>query len=122
VSQLESLYYTKTPVTVVTSDMTYTNMAIESMTVSKSLEIGYAREVPITFRKVRITGSSTTGIPSSYGKSGSSGTTAGTASTTTGSSSSSSGSSSSGSSSSGSGSSSSGSVLYNAGKSTGIIK
>ena len=46
VKQLEELYFAKEPVTIVTSDATYTSMAIESITISKSLEIGYARQIP----------------------------------------------------------------------------
>jgi hypothetical protein len=116
VAQLENLYYTKTPVSVVTSEKTYSDMAIESIKISKSTENGYAREIPISFRKVRTTSAQTTTIPASYGKSGSTGASAGTASTSSGSSSGSSSQSSSSESSSGSGS-----VLYNAGKSAGII-
>ena len=48
VKQLEELYFAKEPVTIVTSDATYTSMAIESITISKSLEIGYARQIPIS--------------------------------------------------------------------------
>ena len=49
VKQLEELYYAGEPVTIVTSDATYSNMAIESITFSKSTEVGYAREIPISF-------------------------------------------------------------------------
>lgn len=131
--KLEELYYKAIPVKVVTSENTYTDMAIESISISKSLEDGYAREIPISFRKIRTTKTKTTDIPSSYGKSGTSSSSTGTASTSSGSSSSnssssssssysnsSSSSSSSGSSSSNSGSS--GSILYNVGKNSGIIK
>lgn len=122
VKQLEELYYAGEPVTIVTSDTTYTSMAIESLTISKSLETGYAREIPISFKKIRVTAAKTTSIPASYGKSGKTGASAGTASTSKGSSgsSSSSGSSVSGSS-SGSGSSKS-SILYSAANSMGLIK
>lgn len=46
VKQLEELYFAKEPVTIVTSDATYTSMAIESLTISKSLETGYAPPDP----------------------------------------------------------------------------
>lgn len=52
--RLEELYYAAEPVTIVTSDATYTSMAIENLTISKSAEVGYAREIPISFRKIRI--------------------------------------------------------------------
>ncbi len=131
-AKLEELYYKRTPVKVITSDKTYTNMAIESITISKSIEEGYSREIPISLRKIRQTVSKTTNIPSSYGKSGTTKSSSGTANTTVdysvpnndysidtaadsydiGSSNFSFGSSSSG---------SSGSILYNIGKSAGII-
>lgn len=130
VKQLEELYFAKEPVTIVTSDATYTNMAIESMTISKSLEVGYAREIPISFKKIRITSAKTTTIPDSYGKSGATAASAGTASTSaassggsgTGSGSGSGGGTGSGSSSSsGSNGNSKSSILYNAASSIGLI-
>lgn len=76
VKQLEELYYAGEPVTIVTSDATYSNMAIESITFSKSTEVGYAREIPISFKKIRVTSAKTTTIPDSYGKSGATGASA----------------------------------------------
>lgn len=128
VKQLQELYFTAEPTTVVTSAKSYTNMAIESLSISKSVEIGYAREVSISFKKIRATSAKTTTIPDSYGKSGTTQASAGTASTSSGSSggSSSSGSGSGGGSSgSGSNSGSSGgsksSILYSAANSIGLI-
>lgn len=128
VKQLEELYFAKEPVTIVTSDATYTSMAIESLTISKSLETGYARQIPISFKKIRVTTAKTTTIPDSYGKSGKTAASAGTASTSTGSSGGGSGSgsgSSGGSSGAGGSSSSNGnsnsSILYNAASSIGLI-
>ena len=128
VKQLQELYYTAEPTTVVTSAKSYTNMAIESLSISKSVEIGYAREVSKTFKKIRVTSAKTTTIPDSYGKSGTTQASAGTASTSSGSSGGSSGSgsgSSGGSSGSGSNSGSSGgsksSILYSAANSIGLI-
>ena len=128
VKQLEELYFAKEPVTIVTSDATYTSMAIESITISKSLEIGYARQIPISFKKIRVTTAKTTTIPDSYGKSGATAASAGTASTSTGSAGGGSGSGSgSGGGSSGAGGSSGSngnsksSILYNAASSIGLI-
>lgn len=123
--RLEELYYAAEPVTIVTSDATYTSMAIENLTISKSAEVGYAREIPISFRKIRITTARTTTIPASYGKSGATAASAGTANTSSGSSGRS-GSGGSGGSGSGSGSgngsgNSKSSVLYGAAKSIGLI-
>lgn len=83
VKRLQEMYYKSTPVTVTTSDKTYTDMAIESISFSKTVEIGYAREIPISFKKIRITKAQTTTIPDSYGKSGITGEQSGTANTTT---------------------------------------
>lgn len=120
VKQLEELFYTKTPVTVMTSDRTYTDMAIESISFSKSAETGYAREIPISLRKIRITKARTTTIPDSYGKSGATGESTGTANTSTANSG--------GSSTSNNSAASSGemetksSILYSAAKSTGLLE
>lgn len=127
VKQLEELYYAGEPVTIVTSDATYSNMAIESITFSKSTEVGYAREIPISFKKIRVTSAKTTTIPDSYGKSGATGASAGTASTSSGSSgggssgSGSGGSSGSGSGSGGSNGNSKSSILYSAANSMGLM-
>ena len=128
VKQLQELYVTAEPTTVVTSAKSYTNLAIESLSIAKSLEIGYAREVSISFKKIRVTSAKTTTIPDSYGKSGTTQASAGTASTSSGSSGGSSGSGSGsggGSSGSGSNSGSSGgsksSILYSAANSIGLI-
>ena len=127
VKQLEELYYAGEPVTIVTSDATYSNMAIESITFSKSTEVGYAREIPISFKKIRVTSAKTTTIPDSYGKSGATGASAGTASTSSGSSgggssgSGSGGSASSGSGSGGSNGNSKSSILYNVAGNMGLM-
>ena len=83
IKQLEKLYFAKEPVTVVTSERTYQNMAIISFELKKSLETGMSREIPIMFQEIRVTEAATTTIPDSYGKSGATGTNAGTASVTT---------------------------------------
>lgn len=80
-NQLEELYYKATPVTVSTTDAVYTDMAIETIEFRKSVDSGYAREIPISFRKVRKTTTSTTTIPSTYGKAGITGENSGNAST-----------------------------------------
>lgn len=119
VKQLQDLYFAKKVVTVVTSDAVFDSMAITSISFSKSADVGYAREIPISLKKIIVTESSTTSIPDSYGKSGTTGASAGTANTTAGNS---------GSSGNGGGGKSSnsesgknGSILYNAANSLGII-
>lgn len=85
IQRLEELYFSKQLVTVVTSDKTYRNMAIQSISIKKSTDVGYARQIPITLKEIRVTKSKKTTIPASYGKSGDSGANAGTASVNSGS-------------------------------------
>lgn len=124
VRALEQLYYSAQPCTVITTDKVYTNMALEGLTLSKTPEDGYSREIPVSFKKIRVTSSRTTTIPDSYGKSGKTEEQAGTVNTEEsqvakgqGASSQSSGSSSSGTSSSGDKSS----ILYSAANSMGLL-
>lgn len=120
VRRLKDLYFAKKVLEVTTTDCVYSNMVITSMNIKKSVEVGYAREIPISFKKIEVTETATAEIPASYGKSGKTAKAAGKASTTaasTAGSSSSGGSSASGSSSS----SSRGSVLYNAASSFGLL-
>lgn len=116
VKRLEHLYFAKKVFTVVTSDAVYDNMVLTSMSISKSSDVGYAREIPISLKKIIVTESKTVTIPASYGKSGTSSASAGTASTS---------SANNGSSSSSSNNSSSneknGSILYNAASNFGLI-
>lgn len=72
VKQLEELYFSKKVITIVTSDAVYDNMAITSISIAKNTSAGYAREIPISFKKIVVTESSTVTIPDSYGKSGAS--------------------------------------------------
>ena len=126
VKRLEQLYFAKKVFSVVTSDAVYDNMVLTSMSIAKSSDVGYAREIPISLKKIIVTESKTVSIPSSYGKSGASGASAGSANTTSANNGSGSGGSSGGSSGGGSGSSSgsgqkSGSILYNAASGFGLI-
>ena len=121
IQRLEGLYFAKTPVTVVTSERTYKNMAIMSISISKSTEMGYARQIPISFKEIRVTSSKTTTIPDSYGKSGKTGANAGAASTSTGNTPSTSGSSSGGATGADGGGGSKGSIAYNLSKSSRLL-
>lgn len=122
--KFEKLYFKRKLVKVVTTDKIYTNMGITSMSISHSSEIGYARQIQFSLKKVYVTKRKTVYIPAYILQSGESKKNAGTA-TTSSSSSSSASSSSSGSSSSGSSGKSSsgkkGSILYNIGKKTGFL-
>lgn len=125
--QLQELYFKAEPVEVVTSDTVFSNMAIINISFSKTVEAGYAMEIPIAFKKIRITEAKTTTIPANYGKSGKTKASAGNANKSSGTSKASESSNSSGSSSSSSKSSSSSgksnksSILYGLGKKAGLI-
>lgn len=82
--QLKELYFAKEPVTVVTSDDVFTDMVITSVGFKKSIETGYDREIPISFKKIRVTKARTATIPESYGRGGVTGAAAGTANTSSG--------------------------------------
>nr|WP_325294992.1 hypothetical protein [uncultured Oscillibacter sp.] len=128
VKRLKELYFKKKLITVTTSSDTYTDMAITSLSIPKTNAMMEAIEIPIKFKKVRVTATKTATIPDSYGKSGASAASAGTASTSKGSgwggsaagSGSSSGSSGGGS--NGNGSQKSGSILYSAAAGMGLMK
>jgi len=83
--QLEELYFKSEPVTVITTDSSYTDMAITSISFRKTAEYGYSKEIPISFKKIRVTSLQTTSIPDYYGKSGGTTTSAGSANTSNGS-------------------------------------
>lgn len=131
--RLENLWLEKELVKVVTTDAIYKEMGITSITIKKSKEIGYAREVSLSMQKVRVTKVRTVTIPSYVLKSGETMADAGTASASSSSSKSSGGSSSSisGSSSgsgsksrsskSGSGAKKSQSILYGAASGLGFL-
>lgn len=121
--KMEDLYFKRKLVKVVTTDKIYTNMGITSMSISHSSEVGYARQIQLSLKKVYVTKRKTVYIPKYILQSGESKKNAGKA-TTSSSSSNSKSSSSSGSGSSGSGKSGSGkkgSILYNIGKKTGFL-
>ena len=69
-SQIENKWFSKELTKIVTSDTTYTNMGITSISIRKSSDIGYAREISISARQVRITERKTADIPSYVLKSG----------------------------------------------------
>lgn len=134
---LEKKWLKKQLAKIVTTEAIYKDMGITSISIKKSHDIGYAREVSISAQKVRITKRKTVKIPSYVLKSGETKANAGTASTSTSSSKSSTGSGNGGSGGSGGGggSSSSGgsgssgssgakkgqSILYGAASGLGLI-
>lgn len=88
VARLKKMRADKKLVTITTNDATYKNMGLENMSISKSLEVGYARQIPLSFKEVIVTSTQTVAIPAEYGKSGSTGASGGTAQTSSSSSSS----------------------------------
>ncbi len=84
VAQLERLYFSKQLVTVVTGTDTYTDMAIQSMTVPKDMENKTSREIRIGLKKVTKVSSQITSIPASYLRGGDTGVNAGTSGTGSG--------------------------------------
>lgn len=80
-SDIEKKWLQKKLTKIVTTDTIYKNMGITSISIKKSREIGYAREVTVTAQKVRITKKKTVKIPSSVKKSGKTKAKAGKAST-----------------------------------------
>lgn len=85
VKQLQELYYAGKTVAIITTDATCTDMAIESVQISKSRGTGHDRGIPISFKKIRTTSAKTASIPDSYGKTGKTGVSVGTANTSAGS-------------------------------------
>lgn len=130
-NDIEKKWFEKKLTKIVTSDAVYTNMGITSISIKKSADIGYAREISISAKKVRVTKRKTVNIPTYVLKAGKSMANAGKASTSKSSSKSLSSSSPSSSSSSGSsggsskksssGSKKSASILYGAASGLGLI-
>jgi len=79
--QLEDLYFAGKPVTFITSNRVYSNMAITSLTVPETAEMQNAVEVTISLKQVEVTKAKTTTIPSDYGMSGTTGDSGGSAAT-----------------------------------------
>lgn len=82
-NQIEKKWEKKKLTKIVTSDTIYTDFGITSISIKKSREIGYAREISITAQKVRKTKRKTVKIPSYILKSGKTMANAGIASTST---------------------------------------
>lgn len=81
--RIESLWLNKELVKIVTTDAIYKDMGITSLSIKKSREIGYAREIALSAQKVRMTERRTVEIPSYILKSGETKANAGTASAST---------------------------------------
>lgn len=80
-NQLLAIYREREPITVVTQDKTYANMAIKSISISRSADGGVAIEIPVTFQQVDVTSSEKVDIPANLPHSGTTKTNTGMAST-----------------------------------------
>jgi len=78
---LRQIYLRKEAITVKTNEADYVNMAIVSISLPKNIEVGEAREIPISFQQIRTVEAATTTIPANLGRGGGTGTNAGTANT-----------------------------------------
>lgn len=81
--EIEKMWFAKKLVKVVTRDAIYTNMGISSISIKKSKELGYAREIQLQLQKVTITSRKVVTIPSYALKAGATQANAGTASVST---------------------------------------
>ncbi len=81
-NQLENLYFSGQVVSFITSSKVYSSMAITSLTIPETAEMGNAVEVQFTLKQIRVTRAKTTTIPASYGMSGTTGASGGASSTT----------------------------------------
>ncbi len=79
--KLFELYAERIPVTFFANDYVYENFCITSISFARSVDTGYALEIPITLKEIRKTSTKTTTIPDSYIRAGRSATNAGTATT-----------------------------------------
>lgn len=79
--QIEQLWFQKKLVKIVTTDVIYLDMGLTSITIKKSKEIGYAREISLSAQKVRTTGQRIVEIPTYSLKSGKTKANMGSAST-----------------------------------------
>lgn len=81
--EIENMWLEKQLVKIVTNDTVYTDMGLTSISIKKSKEIGYAREISLQAQKVYQTKRKTVTVPSYILKSGETQASAGSASTTT---------------------------------------
>ena len=79
--RLREIFWSREPVTFETSDNTWDNMCITSMTISKTADDGYSRRIPIELKQIEVTSTKTGTVPDSYVRGGASEASAGTAST-----------------------------------------
>lgn len=69
-NDIEKKWFEKKLTKIVTSDAVYTNMGLTSISIKKSADIGYAREISISAKKVRVTKRKTVNIPTYVLKAG----------------------------------------------------
>ena len=79
--RIEDMWFSKELVKVVTSDKIYTNMGITSLSIAKSSDYGYSRQITMNLTKVETTEKQTVLIPADILKSGETEANAGVATT-----------------------------------------
>jgi hypothetical protein len=84
VEKLKGIYFSKSTVTIRTSDETYENYAIASIEIPKARESGASREIQVSFQQARAAESRTAALPDYLGRGGETGYNAGAASVTAG--------------------------------------
>lgn len=84
-NKFEKLYFDRKLIKVVTRDKIFTNMGIESVSISHSDKTGYARQISLLLKKVYVTKRKTVHIPSYILQSGETKKNAGSATTSKGS-------------------------------------
>lgn len=80
-NQLLGLYESRSMVSVTTPYKSYSNMIIKSISISDTVQSGYAREIPIELTQITITSAKTVAVPAEYARAGSTMESAGVAST-----------------------------------------
>jgi len=81
VDDLRVLFNSRQIVSVTTTDYYYDNMVVTSLTIPKSVDVGYAREIKIELTQVKVTYTKTVDVSVSYTNSGSSKSNSGRAQT-----------------------------------------
>ncbi len=68
IDKLRDLYYKRQLFSVITREAEYEDMFVTSISIQKSKEIGYSRQVTMALQQVRVTEAKTVEIPETYGK------------------------------------------------------
>ena len=81
IKKLENLYFASKPVKFATSNKSYPDMVISSLTIPETEDMANAVEISLTLKQIRVVKAKTSSIPSSYGLGGNTAESGGTANT-----------------------------------------